>query len=112
MKHGRYIKLRTHPSLTSIYPIYVEFSAVHWGERPWTADGFYSDGSLRYRGVQHDAAPRPWQWPWWRLAVFSAVDLNVQLPSTGKRLWIYTRWGALHTAVFIDRRGGNGSAWS
>lgn len=47
----------------------------------------------------------PQTWPWWRLASFGPVRLSsVVLPSTGYRLWVYTRWGACHFDVFLDRR--------
>lgn len=46
----------------------------------------------------------PQTWPWWRLIAFGAANLHPALPSTGYRLWIYTRWGACHFDVFLDRR--------
>lgn len=48
----------------------------------------------------------PQIWPWWRLVSFGPHRLGVCSPSTGYRLWIYTRWGACHFDVFFDRREG------
>lgn len=50
------------------------------------------------RGVQHG----PQVWPWWRLVSFSLVRMNPDLPlmPPNRRLWIYTRWGALHSDMF------------
>lgn len=99
------INLRTPSHWTSIYPIHVEFNAVHWGFAPWTPNGAYDDGSPRYSGVQHDEAPRTW--PWWRLVSFCLCDVgDCRSPwkTTGKRLWIYTRWGSLFADYHIDRR--------
>lgn len=65
--------------------IRVNGSAAHWRD------------DLR---VKHG----PQTWPWWRLASFSVVRLEVYPPTTGYRLWVYTRWGALHGDVVFDRR--------
>ena len=46
----------------------------------------------------------PQVWPWWRLVSFSVVRLEIHLPSTGYRLWVYTRWGACFFDVYFDRR--------
>ena len=46
----------------------------------------------------------PQTWPWWRLVVPSVNSIGVQKPSTGWRLWLYTRWGALSFDVYFDRR--------
>lgn len=105
MTPERNIRFRTPRFWTNVYPIHVELNAAHWDDAPWTADGLYSDGSLRYKGVQHDAAPRPWQWPWWQIAVFSLLDLSPTAPNIAKRLWIYTRWGTLFAQFNVDRRG-------
>ena len=104
-KYRRYVKFRTPQSWTNIYPVHLEINAVHWGEAPWTADGFHEDGSLRYRGVQHDEAPRPSYWRWWRLCSLSLVDCSPRdNPTTHSRVWIYTRWGSLFIDLTIDRR--------
>lgn len=94
----------------NVYPVHLTFSAAHWGECPWTPDGVYGAdthetlrGKPRYRGVQHDGCPKVW--PWWRIAKFSLIRAGVHPPTTGLRLWIYTRWGALFADLIIDRRG-------
>ncbi|KAF1008984.1 MAG: hypothetical protein GAK28_00616 [Luteibacter sp.] len=46
----------------------------------------------------------PQTWPWWRQLACKALRLQVWAPSTGYRLWVYTRWGACFFDVFIDRR--------
>lgn len=46
----------------------------------------------------------PQEWPWWRLVGFSVVSLGVTPPSSGKRLWVYTRWWAAHADIYFDRR--------
>lgn len=52
-------------------------------------------------GVTHG----PQSWPWWRLVSSSIVKLgNVNTPSTGWRLWLYTRWGAWCGDIYFDRR--------
>ncbi|MCC4618468.1 hypothetical protein LL972_21195 [Xanthomonas campestris pv. asclepiadis] len=50
--------------------------------------------------VQHG----PQTWPWWRLLGLSLLRLDMHRPSTGYRLWFYTRWGALYGDVVFDRR--------
>ena len=54
----------------------------------------------------HDMKPShgPQQWPWWRLLSFGLVRQDIQRPSTGRRLWIYTRWGAFYVGIIIDMR--------
>jgi hypothetical protein len=47
----------------------------------------------------------PQTWPWWRWISFSILILpHVHKPSTGWRLWVYTRWGAAFFDVYFDRR--------
>ncbi|WP_125124276.1 MULTISPECIES: hypothetical protein [Phytobacter] len=46
----------------------------------------------------------PQFWPWWRLISFSVVRQDIRPPSTGRRMWFYTRWGAGYVGVYIDRR--------
>jgi hypothetical protein len=95
----------------STYPIILNLNLrSHWGDRPWTPAGVYSDGTPRYRGVQHDECPK--LWPWWRLIAFTYCNLDssvdpvfgVHPPSSGRRLWIYTRWGSIYGDIYIDRR--------
>lgn len=51
----------------------------------------------------------PQKWPWWRLFSISVVRLAVHQPSTGYRLWFYTRWGAGHIGIYLDRRAAYGA---
>lgn len=46
----------------------------------------------------------PQQWPWWRLFSLNVVRLGVHPPSSGRRLWIYTRWWARCFDAYVDRR--------
>lgn len=47
----------------------------------------------------------PTTWPLWRLCAFRYVDLpSVNPPSWGKRLWIYTRNGAVLAELYKDNR--------
>ena len=47
----------------------------------------------------------PQTWPWWRLVSPSLHRLpHVCSPSTGYRLWVYTRWGSIFFDIFFDRR--------
>lgn len=46
----------------------------------------------------------PQKWEWWRLVSFSFVKLTVQEPSTGYRVWVYTRRFVCHFDLYIDRR--------
>lgn len=46
----------------------------------------------------------PQTWPWWKLFSVSMAELEVYRPSTGHRLWIYTRRGAVHFDLIFDRR--------
>lgn len=48
----------------------------------------------------------PQSWPWWRHLSFKFCNLNVCSPSTGYRLWFYTRWGAGYVEMFIIRGRG------
>jgi hypothetical protein len=46
----------------------------------------------------------PRTWPWWRVASVKFVRLEIKPPSSGYRLWVYTRWGAWCGDIYIDRR--------
>lgn len=46
----------------------------------------------------------PQKWPWWRLFSLRLVRIACGKPSTGWRVWLYTRWGAGHIGVYFDRR--------
>lgn len=90
------------------WPINLTFDWAHWGDAPWTADGFRSDGKPAYRGVQHKEAPRPHEWRWWRLFSVYFVNLvaagSVNSICTALRWWIYTPRGSLLIDFVIDRR--------
>lgn len=97
----------------NLYPVNLTANfRSHWGERPWTPDGVYGDwvpeslrGKPKYRGVQHDECPKIW--PWWRVFAFyfaGNAKMRYAAPTTGSRLWIYTRWGSGYIDLVIDRR--------
>lgn len=46
----------------------------------------------------------PQVWPWWLLFSWRFSHIDVHPPSTGYRLWVYTRWGAVFVGVVFDRR--------
>lgn len=48
----------------------------------------------------------PQNWSWWRLFSIKVVRQDIARPSTGRRMWFYTRWGAGYVGVYIDRRTG------
>lgn len=54
--------------------------------------------------TRHQCAHGPSKWPWWKWISFSVSHMAVCLPSTGRALWIYTRWGAIAIDMVIDRR--------
>lgn len=97
----------------NVYPVHMTANfKSHWGTRPWTPDGVYGDdvhesfrGKPRYQGVQHDECPK--SWPWWRIVAFYLGRLDIVAPTSGMRLWVYTRWGSIYADVVIDRRGLN-----
>ncbi len=47
----------------------------------------------------------PKSWPWWKWFAIKTAHLQVCLPSTGRSIWLYTRWGAVALYVTVDRRG-------
>lgn len=64
-------------------------------------------GRLHYSifRTRNQCAHGPQSWPWWKLFTFKINHLSVYLPSTGRGVWIYTRWGAVAIDLTIDRRG-------
>ena len=46
----------------------------------------------------------PQTWPWWRLFGLGFCRLAVHDPSTGYRMWVYTRAGGRTVEVIFDRR--------
>ncbi len=46
----------------------------------------------------------PQTWPWWKLVSMSICEISWSPLSSGRRLWIYTRWGAVHVDVILDKR--------
>lgn len=46
----------------------------------------------------------PQTWPWWKVCGLRYCVIGVSPPSTGHRLWIYTRWGAWLGDLVVDRR--------
>lgn len=45
--------------------------------------------------------------PWWKPVAVLFCAVSVHAPSTGYRLWIYTRLGTMHFDVYFDRRNGS-----
>ena len=52
-------------------------------------------------GIAH-RVPRPW--PWWQCFAFRHSIISVTKPSTGHRLYLYTRWGTADIEMTFDRR--------
>lgn len=48
----------------------------------------------------------PQTWPWWRAFGLLGCRLDSERPSTGWRLWFYTRAGGRYVEIFFDRREG------
>jgi len=46
----------------------------------------------------------PQIWPWWKLMSFGPCRLDCHAPTSGYRLWVYTRWGAWFADIYFDRR--------
>ena len=46
----------------------------------------------------------PQVWEWWRLLGYLICTTTVAPPSTGYRLWLYTRWWAVYLDITFDRR--------
>lgn len=58
-----------------------------------------------YWGLLSGVSHGPKVWPRWKRFAFGPLlDLNVTAPSTGTRLWLYTRAGGRHCDLYIDRR--------
>lgn len=64
--------------------------------KAWLVASYHREPSRTQHGPQ--------TWPWWRLLSLGPSRLDICKPSTGYRLWIYTRWGVRHIDIFIDRR--------
>lgn len=64
-------------------------------------------GRLRFHTfrTRSQCAHGPQAWPWWRWVAFRVSHLTTYLPTTGRALWVYTRWGAFALDIVVDRRG-------
>jgi hypothetical protein len=62
------------------------------------------EGSTAHFAKELHPSHGPQVWPWWRLFSFSVVRQDIPLPSTGRRVWFYTRWGAGYVGIYLDRR--------
>ena len=51
----------------------------------------------------------PQVWPWWLLISFRICRLDVAKPSSGYRLWVYTRWRAPYFDIVFDRTQNSGA---
>lgn len=68
---------------------------------------FFTSGLSHWKGsAAYPVSHGPQEWRWWRLFSSSIIRLNPWPPSTGIRLWVYTRWGAICFDVYIDHREG------
>lgn len=73
--------------LAAFLALSITFNDAHFGSK--------------YGGPKHG----PQVWPWWLLFSLSLIRLEIYAPSTGRRLWLYTRWGAVYWDFVLDRRG-------
>lgn len=60
---------------------------------------------FNFFGTRAQCSHGPQVWPWWKWIAFRLSHLSVCLPSTGRVIWLYTRWGAISLGMTIDRRG-------
>lgn len=72
--------------LTDRLAVNINFTTAHWRSR----------FGMPLHGPQ--------VWPWWLLFSLGLVNLQTCSPTTGKRLWVYTRWGAIYFEFILDRR--------
>jgi len=77
------------PGTRYTWPIEIIPNAAHW------------NGA---RGGACCHGPCSQYWPWWKLFSWCAVGCNNMPEISNGRLWLYTRWGACHVDVVIDRR--------
>jgi len=80
------------PRTRYTHPVHIYLSATHWNGEPGG-------------GCRHGACSQ--SWPWWKLAsiLFCRIAIDPKLsPSSGWRVWFYTRRGALYADLHIDRR--------
>lgn len=55
--------------------------------------------------VFHHCAHGPQTWEWWHLFSISMVKASgVHPPSSGRHIWLYSRWGAILLGIYFDRR--------
>lgn len=52
----------------------------------------------------HGPERDPQNWPRWKFFKFAYTKLDVHRPSSGHRLWLYTRRWAYDFDIYIDRR--------
>jgi hypothetical protein len=62
-------------------------------------------------GCHH--GPKSESWPWWKIITFTWLDLvkgnayaykDRPIQHSSRRLWVYTRCGAVHLDITVDRR--------
>lgn len=46
----------------------------------------------------------PQSWPWWVAVSYLRCTISAAPPSLGRRLWVYTRWGAFFIDFYVDAR--------
>lgn len=83
------------------YPVTIEINWAHFGTKVFHGP-FYPDRAA--------ARSFPMEWGWQKggpliWGTSGLLDLHVDEPSTGTRIWFYSIWGTIcHIDVFIDRR--------
>lgn len=77
------------PQTSFTWPVQINVSLWHWnGER----------------GGRCSHGPCSENWPWWKQIAFLWCNITCNPKAPGRRLWIYTRWGAIPIDCTIDRR--------
>ena len=86
------------PQTRWTWPVNFQFDYYFWNGKP---------GGGCWHG------PKAQSWPWWKVAAFSWLNsvrensyLYKDRPAqhSSRRLWIYTRWGAVCLDITVDRR--------
>lgn len=72
------------------YQLSVNLSFAHWTGKPGG-------------GCSH--GPCSQSWPWWKFIAAKWCNISYGSGShVGRRLWVYTRRGAIYVDFYIDRR--------